>query len=114
MASARQRQIDNLAEKYKWDEQKKQQVLAILAQQGEKMDELRKGFRSDDASRETREQLQTQMREVRDETQKALEALLAEEELKDIQRATRPARRERGAGRRSRFPSGRQPGGGGR
>ena len=114
LALARQRQVDSLAEKYKWDEQKKQQILDILAQQGEKINELREASRRDDASRESREQLQTQMRQVRDETQKALEGLLTEEELQELQRATRPARRERGTGRRNRFPSGRQPGENGR
>ncbi len=110
LSRARQRQIDSLAEKYKWDEQKKQQVIGLLAQQGEKIEELRKTVRSDEASPESREQLQAQMRKVREDTQKALEDLLTEEELQELQRATRPARRERAPGRRSRFPSGRQPG----
>jgi len=108
------RQIDDLAEKYKWDDQKKQQILDILTQQGQKINELREASRGEDATRESREQVQEQMRQVRDETQKALEGLLTQEELQDMQRATRPVRRERGVGRRNRFPSGRQPGGNGK
>jgi chromosome segregation ATPase len=112
MAQARQRQIDSLAEKYEWDEQKKQQVLDILTRQSEKTDSVRQTLRDDNQSPESREQFQTQIRAIRDETQKALAELLTEEELQELQRVTRPARRERGTGRRSRFPSGQQPGGG--
>lgn len=114
MVRARQRQIDGMAERYKWDEQKKQQVLDVLSQQAQKLDELRKSARTDDSSSEAREQLQAQMRAVREDTQKMLEGLLTEEEYQEIQRATRPARRDRATGRRSRLPAGRQPGAGGR
>jgi chromosome segregation ATPase len=113
LALARQRQIDSLAEKYKWDEQKKQQVLGVLSQQAQKLDEMRKSARADGTSSEAREQLQAQIQALREDTQKTLEELLTEEEYQELQKAARPARRDRAAGRRSRLPSGRQPGAGG-
>lgn len=103
-AERRNRQIDGVAEKLKWDDTKKQQVLDILAQEREKTQELWGQMRNRDLSQEERQQLSDQMRQINEQTQEALKAMLSEEEYKQLQSATR-SRRERG-GRSGRFTPG--------
>jgi DNA repair exonuclease SbcCD ATPase subunit len=110
-ADRKSRQVDKVAEKFKWDEAKKQQVLDVLAQERTKTQELWQQLREQGLSQESRQELGKQMRQINEETQEALKALLSEEEYKDIQKSLR-SRRERSPGRGSRFTPGR--GGGNR
>jgi hypothetical protein len=102
----RNRQVDNIAEKLKWDDSKKQQVLDILAQEREKTQGLWEQMRNRDLSQEERQQLGDQMRQINEQTQEALKALLPEEEYKSLQNSLR-SRRDRGTGRGGRFTPGR-------
>lgn len=105
------RQIEKTAEKYKWDDQKKQQVMDILAQEKTSMEQLYEDARNRELSQEQRKELGDKMRELRNETQEALKALLSEEEYGSVQKALNP-RRERGrSDRGDRFRPGRRGGG---
>lgn len=112
VANQRMRQVERIAEKFDWDEQKKQQVLEILAQGRQQAQQLRERTRDRELTPEEREAMAAAMREANERTQEALQAILTEEEYKGIQKMLRPRRDRRSGGRGGRGDRGGWPGSG--
>jgi hypothetical protein len=114
LADFRSRQIDKMAQKHNWDDVKKRQVMDILAQERARTQELWQEARGQELSQEARRELMDQVRQVNEQTQEALKALLAEEEYKELQKALKPRRERSPGGRGDRFRPGRGGSRGGR
>jgi hypothetical protein len=92
-----QRRLDRITQNFGWDEQKKQTVAAIIAEQQQEVRKLLEAARDEGAiTPEAREALAEKVRQVNAATMEKLRAVLTPEEAQEVERAFGASRGFRG------------------
>lgn len=94
-----QRRLERSVERFGWDEQKKQSVMAIVAEHEQDVRKLLEAARDEGATgAEARDALIEKIRQVSSGTMDKLRVILTPEEAQEVERVINPSRRFRGPG----------------
>jgi hypothetical protein len=91
-----QRRIERIADTRSWDAEKRQSVMAILAEHQGEIEKVIEAWRQEDQdSPEARDAMIEKIRSISSGTVEKLRSILAPEELQEVQRILEPSRRTR-------------------